>query len=47
MKHTLVASDLSPESLGPCKTMLALGSVAEAVIRHARVPVITFPRDKE
>lgn len=26
---------------------LALGSVAEAVIRHARVPVITFPRPKE
>ncbi|MCB9915652.1 MAG: universal stress protein [Planctomycetes bacterium] len=26
---------------------LALGSVAEAVIRHAHVPVLTFPRPKE
>lgn len=26
---------------------LALGSVAEAVIRHAKVPVLTFPRPKE
>jgi nucleotide-binding universal stress UspA family protein len=26
---------------------LALGSVAEAIIRHATVPVITFPRVKD
>lgn len=26
---------------------LALGSVAEAVIRHSSVPVLTFPRPKE
>jgi len=26
---------------------LALGSVAEAVIRHAKVPVLTFPREPE
>lgn len=26
---------------------LALGSVAEAVIRHSEVPVLTFPRPKE
>ena len=26
---------------------LALGSVAEAVLRHAQVPVITFPRPKD
>jgi nucleotide-binding universal stress UspA family protein len=26
---------------------LALGSVAEAVIRHSSIPVLTFPRSKE
>ena len=26
---------------------LALGSVAEAVIRHSKIPVLTFPRPKE